>query len=221
MKRFLPLLLLCIVIAAAFAIRAHDDRTAVVSEPSGKGQRAQNRSVSAVPPAGHHVAVIEAGSPAVNGPAQTPPSTLAERTTWTNPFAESFWTSANWQFNADSMTALTVSDAGPQSKCIAEFLRQWTTFTAALQVETPADDESLAQTHLTLELEVVHVTSGDALRVSLQPGRAGEPDHSAPRDIPDQRRTHWRAANVADAKSSARSVRQTPPVKRSPSVVPE
>jgi hypothetical protein len=82
------------------------------------------------------------------------------------------WKSANWQFNEDSMTALPAPGLNAHMSCTAEFLREWTTFTAALHVKLVTEGGGLPQQRQPLELDLVHTKSGDSLRVSLQADRA-------------------------------------------------
>lgn len=70
------------------------------------------------------------------------------------------------------MTALPPDDSTAESLCLAEFLRDWSTFTAAFLVDLGAPVAESSRLRTQLVLEILDPDSKDALRVTFTPDQA-------------------------------------------------
>lgn len=97
------------------------------------------------------------------------PRELAQRSSWTNPFNPAFWDSTGWQFNEDSMLAISAAPFDEPAVCVAEFLRDWETVAVSLTFQSPAAmTESSRAERLILDLTGQEDT---VLRCRLLPDR--------------------------------------------------
>ncbi|MBI1312520.1 hypothetical protein GC176_14605 [bacterium] len=180
MRRLLLPLLLATVCASVILFLAIRDRGAPSEAvpPTGRTTEQQRRTE---PSAASRVAQTTDDArltpdgmtqPQLPGGTQELSPELARRSSWTNPYGPSLWQAAGWRFAEDSMSTESLDRSTAETYCTAEFLREWNTFSVGLTVDFAKSSGASDETSHQLVLEVVDRSSGDSLRVTLQPDRA-------------------------------------------------